>query len=147
MTIKSGIKISLMLAVFVFISFFDMSVNQTYAQKCEDVTDEQIVEYMYAKMKENKQLAPQISHINVISKYRAIRFQGWVASEDDYKRLEKIGLGNFCITLINPSVNDLARKEPEGDVVRGGLCSGGTKACGDICIPENDICNITGFKN
>lgn len=144
MTIKSVIKISFMLAVFAFVSYFGASVRQTFAQKCEDTTDQQIVDYMYAKMKENSKLAPQISHINVISTNRAVRFQGWVESADDYTKLEKIALGNSCIRLINPSVNDLAREKPEGELLRGGVCAGETKPCGDICIPVNDTCNITG---
>lgn len=133
-----------MVAVFAFISVFDASVNQTYAQKCKDTTDEQIVDYMYAKIKESKQLASQISHINVISTNRAVRFQGFVESADDYQKLEKIALEYFCITLINPSVNELAREKPDGELVRGAMCAGETKPCGDICIPIKDICNITG---
>lgn len=135
MTIKTGLIISFMLAVFAFISFFGASVQQTNAQTCEDTTDDQIVDYMYEKIKENKQLAPQIPHINVISTNRVLRFQGGVESADDYKKLEKIGLGYFCIRLINPSVDDLAREKPEGELVRGGMCAGETKPCGDICIP------------
>lgn len=140
MTIKSGIKISFLLAVFVFA----VSVDQTYAQKCEDTTNEQIVEYMYAKIKSNSKLASQISHINIISENRVVRFQGWVESENDYKSIESIALGNNCIVMINPSVKDFARKKPDGESLRGGMCVGETKPCGDICIPNNDTCNISG---
>lgn len=142
--LKTGVKLSFMAAAFFMVMFCDLSIGRVFAQKCEQTTDEQIVEYMYTKMKANSTLASQVMHINVISTNRVIRFQGWVKDEASYKKLESIGLENSCIVMINPSVKDLLREEPTEEM-RLAMCAGGTKPCGDICIPENDACNIGIF--
>jgi len=107
--------------------------------QCEKVTDEQIVADIYGQIRADKALATQTSHINVVSLYAAVKLQGWTATQRDYDKLNQIALGTNCVRLVN--ISGLKGQDP-GD--RLGGCASGMKACGDICIPSGDACNITG---
>lgn len=117
----------------------------TAVAQCEKVTDAQIVADIYSKIKEDKALASQISHINVVSVYSAVKFQGWSNDKGDYDQIVGYAANHGCVRLVN--VNNFQDAPPPNDsplrMVAG--CARGTKPCGDICIPEGDACNISGF--
>jgi len=106
--------------------------------QCEKATDDQIVADIYGQIRADKALATQTSHINVVSLYAAVKLQGWTATQRDYDKLNQIALGTNCVRLVN--ISGLQNQTP-GD--RLGGCASGMKACGDICIPSGDACNIT----
>ena len=112
----------------------------TFAQ-CEKVTDAQIVTDIYSQIRADKGLTGQISHINVVSLYAAVKFQGWTDTQKDYDKVSQIGLNTSCVRLVNLS-GLLNAPPPDGSAMRsGGGCTSGTKACGDVCIPSGDTCN------
>lgn len=120
------------------------AVNTAFAQ-CEKVTDAQIVADIYGKIKSDKGLASQMTHINVVSVFAAVRFQGWANDKGDYDQIVGFASNHGCVRLVN--VNNFREEPPPNDspLRMGAGCARGTKACGDICIPEGDACNISGF--
>jgi hypothetical protein len=114
------------------------AIERPVAAQCEKVTDEQIVTDVYDQIKADKSLSTQTSHINVVSLYAAVKLQGWTATQRDYDKLNQIALGTNGVRLVN--ISGLKNQTP-GD--RLGGCASGMKACGDICIPSGDACNIT----
>jgi hypothetical protein len=134
--------------VFCFFAFtitIGAVARPAFAQ-CDKVTDSQIVASIYAKIKNDKGLAPQISHINVVSVFAAVKFQGWADRQADYDRIVGFASETSCVRLVN--VNNFAETPPAaGNALRAAAgCSRGTKACGDVCIPEGDPCNIGEFS-
>lgn len=109
------------------------------AQSCDNVTDAQIVAAVYAKFKGDSKLAPQVSHINVVSVNAAVQLQGWVNNKNDFERAVELVSLVRCVRVIN--VN-LFEPNPPENLQRGGSCGAGMKACGDICIPVSDTCGI-----
>lgn len=124
---------------------FAASASPAFAQ-CDKTTDAQLVTNIYAKIKADKGLAGQISHINVVSISAAIKFQGWADSKSDYDKITDFAINESCVRLVN--VNAFSETPPAaGNQNRASNgCGPGTKACGDVCIPEGDPCNITGAK-
>jgi len=129
----------LIIAVFIAFLASVAAIERPVAAQCEKVTDDQIVADIYGQIKADKALAAQTSHINVVSLYAAVKLQGWTATQRDYDKLNQIALGTNCVRLVNNS--GLKGQDP-GDHTGG--CASGMKACGDICIPSGDACNITG---
>jgi len=114
--------------------------------QCDSKTDADIVVDVYAKIKADRGLVGQVSHINVVSVSLAVKFQGWADSKSDYDKIVNIGMTTNCARLMNvnafydtPPPTDSSQRASQG-------CATGTKACGDVCIPENDPCNIKGAK-
>jgi len=135
---KNFKRISVVLAVSLIALLY--SAAPAAAQTCEGVTDEQIVADVYSKLRSDKSLAGQLSHINVVSVFAAVKLQGWVNNRRDYDKATELVGATRCVRLIN--VNLFEDRPP--DTTRGGAgCAAGTKPCGDICIPESDVCNIT----
>ncbi len=143
------VKTSVILALVGFVIGVGSSSSQAYIADCvnDEKTNKAIVEAIYAKIKDNKNLASQISRINVTSTNLAVKIVGWTDKKSDYDKVVQFALDAKCVRVVN--VNDFHEQEPSGDsfIKSSGGCSGGTKQCGDICIPKNDVCNITGFKN
>lgn len=127
------------LCFFVFLVTANAYMRPVSAQTCDGVTNEQLVSDIYAKIKADKNLAPQISHINVVAVFAAVKLQGWANSKNDYNKVVDIVSETRCVRLVN--VN-LFEDSPPPTLRSGGACSAGTKKCGDICIPETDACNI-----
>jgi hypothetical protein len=129
---------------FAFLLTVGASSRPAFAQ-CDKVTDDQIVSGIYAKIKADKRLASQISHINVVSLYSAVKLQGWADSKSDYDKVYNFAMTTDCAKLVN--VNNFQETAPPADDASRSLrgCGSGTKACGDICIPESDVCNIGGL--
>ncbi|MBK6722836.1 MAG: hypothetical protein IPG58_06005 [Acidobacteria bacterium] len=96
--------------------------------QCEKVTDSQIVASIYAKIKNDKGLAPQISHINVVSVYAAVKFQGWADRRADYDRIVGFASETTCVRLVN--VNNFAETPPAaGNALRAAAgCARGDKS-------------------
>lgn len=130
------------LCFFGFLVTFNAYVHPAFAQ-CETTTDDQLVTEIVAKIKANKNLAPQISHINVASVNRAVKLQGWANNKSDYDDVVGIVSSTKCVKLINVNLFETA-PPPPGSVLRPGSggCTSGMKPCGDICIPEGDTCSI-----
>lgn len=121
------------------------TTSGTAFAQCAKATDAQVVSDIYTRIKENKSLTSQVSHINVVSSSLAVKFQGWADNKNDFDAVVEIGMTTNCARVVNIN-NFLDAPPPTGDSLKStGGCASGTKACGDVCIPENDVCNITGF--
>jgi hypothetical protein len=135
-----------LLVIFSFLILFfasDIAEKPVTGQQCENTaeTNKAIVDNIYKEIKADKNLAPQISHLNITATNLVVKIEGWADSQKDYDKIQSIALKTNCVKAVN--VNKLnSQKPPENTLILG--CSGGTKKCGDICIPENDICNISG---
>ena len=115
---------------------------QPVSAQCDKVTDQQIVSGIYAKIKNDKDLASQVKHINVVSINFAVKLQGWADNKNDYDAIVDFAMNADCVRVVNvnnfmdaPPATDSALRSTKG-------CASGTKACGDVCIPEGDVCNI-----
>ncbi len=117
------------------------TIIPAYGQAC-GATDTQIVAAIYAEIKDDKGLASQVSHVNVVSINQAVKFQGWADSKKDYDKIVAFGMNAGCVRMVN--VNSFLETPPPENspmrAVRG--CAAGTKACGDVCIPEGDSCGL-----
>lgn len=114
--------------------------------QCDKSSDAQLVADIYTRIKADKGLVGQISHINVVSVSAAIKLEGWADSKSDYDKISNIVMNTSCVRLLN--VNAFSDTPPTADSVQRASngCPPGTKACGDVCIPDTDPCNITGAK-
>lgn len=146
MTKRSVLRLMLTLGGFVLILMLNANVRPVYAQSCDAVTDQQMVKDIYARINANRSLAPQISHINVTVLYKVVKLQGWTDTQKDFDKVVDIASTTTCARIINKNL--LLPTPPDaGDAMRSsGGCASGTKACGDICIPEGDTCNSTSAK-
>ena len=143
MIVRSTKRLLLTLICFAIVTTIGAVMRPTMAQ-CETVTDKQLVTTIYGKIKADKALASQISHINIVSVYAAVKFQGWANSKKDFTKIKGFAVNTACVKLVN--VNNFAETPPvTGTNQREAGCAAGMKACGDICIPEADTCNITEF--
>lgn len=156
-----------------FISLFDASIGRVSAQECADneKTDKAITEEIYAAIKNhrNKKLAKQLSHLNISSKNRVIKLQGWAENSKLKKRIIAIANKAKCRKMVYSALFAVGEKA-YADVIKkrnaelnakvaadggaapmfmmraGGDCPDGGKKCGDICIDDGDPCN-GGFDN
>jgi hypothetical protein len=110
---------------------------------CENA-DGKIVTDIYGRLKAEKSLASQVSHINIIALYGAVRLQGWTNYTKDYDRLIDITLNTSCVRLVNTGSFYPTAPPADSQNRAGNGCSTGMKACGDICIPTTDTCSISG---
>ena len=134
-------KVALFVPFLMFIGMFFFT-QSAVGQTCSK-TPEQIVESVYEAMANNKDLADQVSHINIQytnydEKVGAIKIQGWVNTEKDYNEVLEIASETSCVNRVNP--NEFTFPAPSQ--LKQACDPPATKACGDICIPSNDTCNI-----
>lgn len=138
-----GTNFRLYVGFFVFTVLISVgaALQPVFAQ-CEKVTDRQIVAGIYARIKNDKDLASQATHINVVSINSAVKLQGWADNPNDYDTIVDFAMNADCVRVVNvnnfldaPPATDNALRSSKG-------CASGTKACGDVCIPEGDVCNI-----
>jgi formate hydrogenlyase subunit 4 len=140
---KSKMPIMLAIAAFLIIASVDASQRPVFAQ-CETVTDEAIVKEIYSKLSAEKKIAPQLTHINVVSVNRVVKLQGWTDTKDDYALVMKIVSSVKCVVMINTQLFDEVPPPANSPLKPGdGGCGPGFRLCGDICIPDTDKCNIT----
>lgn len=132
---------------------------QTKGQSCESITDQQIVDAIYAKFEANSQLKSQLDRLNVTvvrepvsGTMQAWKVEGWVDDQKDRDKVMDLMYSVYsdlngikCFPNIKFNFNSLytADDVPPGFKSAGG-CVGDTKPCGDICIPMNESCNIKG---
>lgn len=124
MTYRSIFKVFIVLSLSLV---FGISIS---AQDCSATTDDQLVDAIMAKMK--GKYASQMTHINVRSKDRVVTVEGWATTKKIKGEVEKIAKKINCVK----SVKNLLT------IGVGGGCGPGTKPCGTICIPTEEICNI-----
>ena len=144
MTKTSILRLIVTLCFFAFIVTVGASVRPVFAQTCDKVTDQQLVDSIYAAIKADSKLAGQISHINVIAVFGAVKLQGWADSQKDYDKAVGIVSGTQCVKLVNVNLFEPAPPAAGSSLRSTGGCASGTKPCGDVCIPVGDSCNITG---
>lgn len=141
---RPALRLIVTLCFFAFIASINAYVRPVQAQTCDPVTDEQIVADIYAKIKADSKLAPQISHINVVSVSAAVKLQGWADSKKDFDKIVEIVSDTKCVKLVNVNLFEETPPDAANSRRSAGGCAPGTKPCGDVCIPEGDACNITG---
>ncbi len=146
MTNRSIRRVILILGIFAVFVTLNANSRQAFAQSCDDVTDQKMVTDLYARINADKSLASQLSHINVTVLNKVVKLEGWTNTKKDYDKIVDIANATNCARIINKNPL-LSSPPPEGDAIRSsGGCASGTKPCGDICIPENDVCNSTSAK-
>lgn len=146
MTKGAILRLILTLGGFVLILMLNANLRPVSAQTCDTVTDQQMVKDIYARVNANRSLATQISHFNVTVLYQVVKLQGWTDTQKDFDKLVEIASATACARIINKNLL-LPTPPAQGDALRSsGGCASGTKACGDICIPEGDACNTTTAK-
>lgn len=138
------VRVVISISIFFAVASISAWQRPTFGQSCSTPNDGQIVSEIYDRIKADKGLATQISHINVISVNGAVKFQGWADTKRDYDKIQYIGLNANCAKLVN--MNSFLDEPPPADSQgRSSVgCASGTKPCGDICIPEGDSCNLSG---
>ena len=82
---KRSLQILIMALCLAFIASI-AAIERPVLAQCEKVTDAQIVADIYTQIRADKGLAGQISHINVVSLYAAVKFEGWADTRKDYDR-------------------------------------------------------------
>ncbi|MBP6004618.1 MAG: BON domain-containing protein [Pyrinomonadaceae bacterium] len=139
--IRTNMKFFIGFFVFALLISVGAALQPVSAQ-CEKVTDQQIVFSIYAKIKNDKDLASQVTHINIVSINSAVKLQGWADNKNDFDSIVDIAMDTICVRVVN--LNNFLDAPPAADnafrSAKG--CASGTKACGDVCIPEGDVCNI-----
>jgi hypothetical protein len=124
--------------------------SQVSGQRCDSSAGPQIVSGIYDRIRADKGLAPQVSHINVVAAYFdpndntfSVKFQGWADSWNDYDKVRGIGMAASCVRSVN--VNLFLEEPPSRDSLfrSSSGCASGTKPCGDVCIPVGDACGLS----
>lgn len=139
-----------MILCFCILAVATGAVSRPIFAQCANLTDAQVVADVYAKIAEDKGLASQVSHINVVPlvALSTVKLHGWTNNQSDYDKVRNIATSSNCFKV---NVNDFEpAPPPEGDRMRaapGGGCALGYKQCGDLCIPEGDACNIGGSRS
>jgi hypothetical protein len=100
------------------------------ADDCCQMTDAELVDYVYAKLK--PKYADQLNHVNIRIKDRVVTVEGWVAKDKMKIDIEKIVTKIKCLKSAKIILT----------IGVGGGCPPGTKPCGETCIPEAETCNI-----
>jgi osmotically-inducible protein OsmY len=96
-------------------------------------SDRQIVKAIQKKIKMDKQFNDQRKHINVDSRYRVVKLEGWVKGADAAATVERFANETGC--RVKKVDNQLA----DHLVVS---CGPGQKVCGDGCIDQSSRCNL-----
>jgi hypothetical protein len=136
------IKSSLLTLFFVAVVIVGSSARTTNAQTTCNDPDAKIVSDIWARIKGDKALDAQRSHINVVSLYGAVKLQGWTDIQKDYDRLLGYVNNTSCVRLVNVNWFTATPPPPDSQTRSGNGCGSGMKACGDVCIPDTDTCSI-----
>ena len=132
---KSLLQLStLSLALLLTLAF---SVGQpTAAQQkpakmdCATATEADIAKSIYEKI--SVKYANQKNHVNVSFKAGVVTLRGWVTTAAAKRAIEKFAKQTSCVKSVT---SKLAVGAKTG-------CGPGMKKCGDICIPDDENCNI-----
>jgi hypothetical protein len=152
-------KLVITFSFFVFISMTDLSVTPVIGQECPDTVEanQAIVDSIINAIKNNKntKLEPQLSHINISSKNRVVKIQGWADNKKNRKAIYDIANGATCrkmvydaLFAVGQAAYDKLMKDRKAEdpfaaqqMRISADCPDGGKKCGDICIDEGDPCN------
>jgi osmotically-inducible protein OsmY len=120
----------------VAVSIVLSSAAAASAQKvdCNAQTDQDVVFAVMANLK--VKFSSQMNHINIRSKDRVVTIEGWTTSKSFRNDIEKIVKKTKCVKKVDNKLT----------IGVGGGCGTGTKACGTICIPVDETCNIGATK-
>lgn len=121
------LKISLAIGLLILVSNLSISAQKV---DCTKVTDDELVKTIQEKLSEK--YADQMEHINIHVKDGEVFIEGWTTTKKISKDIEKIVKKIKCVKKV---FNKLR-------IGTGGGCTEGTKPCGEICIPNNQTCNI-----
>lgn len=108
---------------------------------CASTSDKQIWQAIYTEIAKDTKLAPQIQHLNILSKQRVVSFTGWADTKAEKDAIVNIAKGTACVLSVVP--DGLADAKPSGnspEVPKPGGCATGYKPCREFCIPEADAC-------
>lgn len=97
---------------------------------CATATEADIAKSIYEKI--SVKYADQKKHVNVSFKAGVITLRGWVTTAAAKKAIEKFAKQTSCVKSVTSKL---------GVGVKTG-CGPGQKQCGDICIPDDENCNI-----
>jgi hypothetical protein len=123
-------------------------------QRCDSSAGPRIVSGIYDQIKADRNLASQMSHINVVAAYfdpndntYSVKFQGWADSKYDYDQVRGFGMAASCVRSVN--VNLFLEEPPGPDSLfrSSSGCASGTKPCGDVCIPVGDSCGLSAIES
>jgi hypothetical protein len=138
------------------VAAFSAGAGAAYGQ-CDKISDQQIVDAVYAKFAANGKLKAHLNHLNftvqrdpVSGAMQSWKTRGWVDTADERTLLQGLMLevyydlgGCFKISGMNVSEVWLSAEVPE-DLKSSSGCPYPQQACGDICIPAGETCNIKG---
>jgi len=113
---------------------------------CTTITDQEIVNNIYAELAKVTELRTQLDTINVVVKARVVSLWGWVLTNDQRTQVIDIVGKSKCVT---PPVNadnfyyegSLGTGNPIKPAPGGG-CVPNYMRCGDICIPAGTGCGL-----
>jgi BON domain len=117
------------LVIFSLMMAFNLGVSAQRTD-CSKTTDDEIVKAIQEKM--SVKYADQLSHINFSVENGVVSIEGYTTSKKAKKDIEKLVKKISCVTKVVSNLKTAA----------GGGCGAGSKPCGEICIPSNQICNI-----
>lgn len=139
--------------LFVAFAIGTAAVLPAFAQRCDSSSGTQIVNGIYDRIKADKGLAPQMSHINVIAAYFdpndntfSVKFQGWADDWNSFDKVRGFGLAASCVRSVNVNLFLEAPPGPDSLFRSSSGCASGTKPCGDVCIPVGDSCSLSGME-
>lgn len=112
------------------------------AQSCDTPDDKAIVTEIYAQIANDRTLAKQVAHINVISTLGVVKIIGWADSKADFLKVQTIAAEVDCVRLVNVNKFEDVPPPPDSPLRSTNGCASGTKPCGDVCIPSGDTCSI-----
>jgi hypothetical protein len=113
------------------------------AQTCDPPDDARILAEVVSKFSANTSLSRQKSHINIFALNGVVRLQGWTDSKSDFDNLFDMAFKTRCVKMVNVNLFRPSPPPPDDPLRSSAGCASGTKACGDVCIPVGDSCNIT----
>ena len=101
---------------------------------CRATTDAEIVAAIHEKIKADRRFNDQWQHINVSSRDRVVKLRGWVEGRAQVRALTRYASTTRCVRrVINKNLRHFLSTAG---------CLPGQKRCGDLCIPQDEDCNI-----
>jgi osmotically-inducible protein OsmY len=114
------------------------AANLQSACPTNQATDEAIVKAIQEKIKADAQFDDQRDHINVMSKNRMVKLEGWVNLKAQKNLIAKFSQTTDCV-IKNKVQNKLK-------IGRQGSCAPGEKPCCGSCIDSRSTCNCMNNK-
>jgi hypothetical protein len=109
------------------------AVNLQAVCPANQATDAAIVKAIQDKIKADTRFDDQRDHINVMSKNRAVKLEGWVLGAEQKQAIMTFAQTTDCV--LKNKIKNLLKTE------RQGSCSPGQKPCCGGCIERSSTCN------